>query len=166
MVLGDHKELYGRQKMGCPIGFGIAVFLTGFFMEEFDTTYALFGVFAACAIGCILTVALMDFTPYRVKCSGSEEAGRSSDVDILAPPGSMWDILRSGDALQFLTVMIALGFCINVILAFLFLFIRDNLGATPALVGLLGPLGSSTEVICFFFSKEASHDERLISESV
>ncbi|KAG0189593.1 hypothetical protein DFQ28_003238 [Apophysomyces sp. BC1034] len=145
MVLGDQKELYGRQKVGCPIGFGIAVFLTGFFMEELDTSYALFGVFAACAIGCIMTIALLDFTPYRASLNATEE-GRRSELELRKPSGSMWEILRSGEVLQFLTVIILLGFSVNVILAFLFLFIRDNLGATPALIGLLGPLGSTTEI--------------------
>ncbi|KAI8066513.1 major facilitator superfamily domain-containing protein [Gongronella butleri] len=188
MVLGDNKALYGQQKIGCPIGYGLAVFLTGMGMQ-FMGAYALFVVYSVCVIAFVITVAVMDLTPATkpedallsteshhlhgdesdssASSYGSLDNGRQHDhhhhhaapmeaatgVDPVAASASIWSLLRDRDAARFFAVMVTTGFAIAIVQAFLFLFMQKDLGASPALVGWLGPLGSSTEIIFFFFSK-------------
>lgn len=66
---------------------------------------------------------------------------------------TIWSLLATPESSQFFLVVVMMGFATAIIQAFLFLFMRNDLHASPVMVGLLGPLGSSTEIVCFFFSK-------------
>ncbi|ORX62879.1 hypothetical protein DM01DRAFT_1360833 [Hesseltinella vesiculosa] len=175
LVLGDQKTLYGQQKVGCPIGFALAVFFTGSLMETMGA-YALFVVFSACVVSLIVTVAVLHIPsptstlPSKTTCSSTQLQPAMDDADdqshssygsvdipnieMSATKTTMWSLLEDVDAQRFFAVMVAMGMAIAVIQAFLFLFMQKDLGASPAMVGWLGPLGSSTEIICFFFSKQ------------
>ncbi|CAO3592027.1 unnamed protein product [Absidia cylindrospora] len=184
LVLGDFKELYGQQKTGCPIGYGLSVFLTGLTMDWIGP-YALFAIYTLFALCFIVTIAVLDFTPRKKQQeqqhsitpdsssptinSSSNSSYGSVDVDTVAieddddenngkqhqsSTSTIWSLLATPDSCQFFFVMILMGFSIAVIQAFLFLFMRNDLHASPAMIGLLGPLGSSTEIVCFFFSKQ------------
>ncbi|CAO3619240.1 unnamed protein product [Mucor hiemalis] len=76
------------------------------------------------------------------------------DIRVTTESPTMWTLLKEPDAVQFFTYMTMMGFAIAVIQAFLFLYFENDLHGTSAMVGLFGPLGSSTEVVVFFFSKE------------
>lgn len=168
-VLADQKDLYGRQKIGVPIGFASSVFLTGLLTEKLDSLYALFIVFGVSNLAFVITVAVTDLEPHYEQLEedtltyGSvsptaasiviededDEISVTKDEDI-----TMWHLLKEAEAIQFFTFMTMMGFSNAVVQAFLYLFFENDLNGTPAMVGLFGPLGSSTEVVCFFFSKE------------
>ncbi|KAI9306411.1 major facilitator superfamily domain-containing protein [Cunninghamella echinulata] len=184
---GDYKELYGRQKIGCPIGYGLSIFLAGLTTELFGP-YAFFGVYTFFTFAFIITVIQLDFIPRRkptilnrtnddddITVDNDSYYGSIEEVednDILAAstiitehdgnhegikqqkPLSIWHLLKNPDAIQFFLVMALMGFSIAVIQAFLFLFMRNDLHATPSTIALLGPLGSFPEVIGFFFTKQ------------
>jgi hypothetical protein len=76
-----------------------------------------------------------------------------NEDDPKKPLPTIWSLLATPESSQFFLVVVMMGFATAIIQAFLFLFMRNDLHASPALVGLLGPLGSSTEIVCFFFSK-------------
>lgn len=187
-VLAEKKDLYGRQKIGVPIGFASAVFLTGFLAEKLDSLYALFIVFTIYNLSFVVTVWVIDVEPHHGEYKPVEEDDPSvygstspSPTDVIAPSSAigtaavviededdeirvtptplsptMWMLLKEPDAVQFFTFMTMMGFAIAVIQAFLYLYFENDLQGTSAMVGLFGPLGSSTEVVVFFFSKEVS----------
>ncbi|ORY93364.1 major facilitator superfamily domain-containing protein [Syncephalastrum racemosum] len=169
-VLGDRKEqLYGRQKAFGPLGFGGSVFLTGLVMDRFGP-YALFGSYAFFVISFLITAFFTSFEPYawhddEVDHSHSSRSSSfdgtvahtdslRSDLDKEEKPPTISDLLVCEGAARFFTVMTLLGVCMSVFFAFLTLFIGTDLHGSPALLGLLGPLGSSVEIVCFFFTKE------------
>ncbi|KAI9496315.1 major facilitator superfamily domain-containing protein [Zychaea mexicana] len=191
-VLGDRKQqLYGKMKMGCPVGFGLSVFLTGISIDLWGP-YALFGIFATCVLSFVCTCLLTDLEPYpwpqqrrpinnsnRTTTAaagqhhhhddvivygdddddGGEVDGDNDNVDDddddkLKSPSSIWDLATQPQAVRFFIVMTLLGIVMGNVTAFLFLFIEKDLHGSPALVGLLGPLASCTEVVCFFFAKD------------
>ncbi|KAI7900817.1 major facilitator superfamily domain-containing protein [Cokeromyces recurvatus] len=194
-VLGDRKdELYGKQKIGVPIGFALSVFLTGFLTEYLNSSYALFIVFGFSNICFILTVwRMIDLKDEHVETMNvnndddNKWLANENDTSygVITPSSSssavfieddtetdetiafikkneettvsMWHLLKDPESCQFFFSMMLIGYGIAVVQAFLYLFIKNDLHGTPTMIGLLGPLGSSTEVICFFFSKEIIH---------
>ncbi|KAI8148447.1 major facilitator superfamily domain-containing protein [Fennellomyces sp. T-0311] len=146
------RDLYGRQKAGTPIGFGSAVFLTGLSIEIWGT-YAVFGTFTACVVLFVIVCSTTNLEPYpwNIVPDGSTENSTSEADD--KKHASMWDLIEQPQALKFFVVMTFLGTVMGVVVAFLFLFIEKDLHGSPALVGLLGPLASCTEVICFYFAR-------------
>ncbi|KAI8350364.1 major facilitator superfamily domain-containing protein [Blakeslea trispora] len=176
-VLADRKDLYGRQKIGVPIGFASSVFLTGFLIEKFHSPYALFVVFGAFAILFILTIVLIDLHPTEYEPVSATEGidygattppltvqikddddGDSAILTDENQPVSLWYLLQTPESIQFFTFVILLGSTFAVIQAFLYLFFEHDIeGGTTSMLGLFGPLGSSTEIVCFFFSKQIFH---------
>jgi hypothetical protein len=184
-VLADKKDLYGRQKIGVPIGFASSIFLTGLLTEKLDSLYALFIVFTIYCLSFIATIWYIDIEPYQFEykpVSESAEYGSTSPPPpVVATHGhviiededdeigvtedlkpTMWTLLKEPDAVQFFSYMVLMGFAIAVVQAFLYLYFENDLGGTPTMVGLFGPLGSSTEVLCFFFSKEVKQQQCVI----
>lgn len=180
-VLAEKKDLYGRQKIGVPIGFASAVFLTGFLTEKLDSLYALFIVFTVYNLSFVITVWIIDVEPHHDEYKPVEEdpsmygsttpsptssptvviEDEDDDIRVTTESPTMWTLLKEPDAVQFFTYMTMMGFAIAVIQAFLFLYFENDLHGTSAMVGLFGPLGSSTEVVVFFFSKEVGvHDDQ------
>ncbi|KAI8066956.1 major facilitator superfamily domain-containing protein [Gilbertella persicaria] len=165
-VLADRKDLYGRQKIGVPIGFASSVFLTGFLTEKLDSLYALFIVFGFSCISFIVTVIFTNFDPpkYSMAKYGTTSLSpqeqiviedQDDDISVTkAKEGSMWHLLQTPESVQFFTFVVMLGSVIAAIQAFLYLFFENDLKGTSSMLGLFGPLGSSTEVICFFYSKQ------------
>ncbi|CAO3617634.1 unnamed protein product [Cunninghamella blakesleeana] len=202
LILGDYKELYGRQKIGCPIGYGLSIFLAGMTTEMFGP-YAFFGVYAFFTIAFLVTVIQLNFTPHKkptmisstssVSRTNSQDSNHygsfnddnennmdpihieddDDDDDIIASNTivssddnemklleqqqqqlSIWYLLKNPDAVQFFLVMSLMGFSIAVVQAFLFIFMRNDLHASPGTIGLLGPLGSFPEAIGFFFAEQ------------
>lgn len=155
-VLADKKDLYGRQKIGVPIGFASSVFFTGLLTEKLDSLYALFIIFTIYNLAFIVTVYFTNMEPfgdeYKQLYVNNTAMGEENDEIHVRP--SMWTLLKDPDAVQFFTFMTWMGFCIAIVQAFLYLYFENELHGTPFMVGLFGPLGSSTEIIVFFFSKQ------------
>lgn len=170
-VLAEKKDLYGRQKIGVPIGFASSVFLTGYLTEKLDSLYALFIVFTFYNLSFILTVWFVDVEPHHFEYKPVDQVygSTTSPILILDPPTiiiseeehppvvtkpNMWTLLKDPNAVQFFTFVTLMGFCLAVVQAFLYLYFENDLHGTSTMVGLFGPLGSSTEIVVFFFSKE------------
>ncbi|KAG1470270.1 hypothetical protein G6F56_002779 [Rhizopus delemar] len=161
-VLADQKDLYGRQKIGVPIGFASSVFLTGLLVETLDSLYALFIVFSFCNLAFVITIWFTNFDPqYAVikdvqygSVTPEEEEEEDKDSE---EQQSILVLLQDPEAVKFFAYMATMGFSIAVVQAFLYLYMENELHAKPAWVGLLGPLGSIPEVICFYFSKQILH---------
>lgn len=181
-VLANRKDLYGRQKIGVPIGFATSVFLTGFLTEKLDSLYALFIVFTVYCLAFVITLSIVDINPHYYEPVVEEEiddtygsmspnSNNNNSVEQVAavviedvndgirvtPDPSMWHLLQEPEAVQFFTFMTTMGFAIAVVQAFLYLFMENDLHASSFLVGLFGPLGSITEIIVFFFFKQVLH---------
>lgn len=176
-VLANRKDLYGRQKIGVPIGFATSVFLTGFLTEKLDSLYALFIVFSIYCLAFVITIAVIDLEPHYQPIDDIDDTYGSmspttdaaaaaaaavviEDMDdgiCVTPDPSMWHLLQEPEAVRFFTFMTTMGFAIAVVQAFLYLFMENNLHASSTLVGLFGPLGSITEIIVFFFFKQVLH---------
>ncbi|KAI9259181.1 major facilitator superfamily domain-containing protein [Helicostylum pulchrum] len=170
-VLAERKDLYGRQKIGVPIGFASSVFLTGLLTEKLDSLYALFIIFTIYNLLFVITVWFVSVEPYQFSYKPVEQVYGSmspspavviedENDEICATPTAataklnMWTLLKDPGAVQFFTFMTLMGFCIAVVHAFLYLYFENDLHGTPSMVGLFGPIGSSTEITVFFFSKE------------
>ncbi|KAL7320888.1 hypothetical protein PS15m_000731 [Mucor circinelloides] len=182
-VLANRKDLYGRQKIGVPIGFATSVFLTGFLTEKLDSLYALFIVFTVYCLAFVITLSIVDINPHYYEPVLEEEIddtygsvspnsnNSNNNVEQVAavviedvndgirvtPDPSMWHLLQEPEAVQFFTFMTTMGFAIAVVQAFLYLFMENDLHASSFLVGLFGPLGSITEIMVFFFFKQVLH---------
>ncbi|KAI7869195.1 major facilitator superfamily domain-containing protein [Spinellus fusiger] len=200
-ALGEDKALYGRQKIGCPIGVSTSVFLVGSLQESFGTPYALFWVYTAYALGFIVTLVFTDLTPYHSPvdssspihscqpthtsysvASGQERVhgdghatgggadGQEDGCDgedftqSLLPAtehkssvhSSMWSLFLQPTLMHFYTVVALLGFCFSAFQTYLFIFIRNDLKGTPAMIAWLGPLSGVSEIMIFFFSKQVN----------
>lgn len=181
-VLADQKDLYGRQKIGVPIGFASSVFFTGVLIEKLDSLYALFIIFTIYNLSFVATVWYIDIDPRPIEYKQVDQEENEDDTiygsmspTTTSPPPvvviededddirvtstlspTMWTLLKDPDSVQFFTFMTMMGFNIAVVQAFLYLYFENDLHGTSAMVGLFGPLGSSTEVVVFFFSKEVS----------
>ncbi|KAI9031900.1 major facilitator superfamily domain-containing protein [Phycomyces nitens] len=157
-ALGDDKALYGRQKIGCPIGVSSAIFLVGLLQETFETQYALFWVYTVYVLGFIATIACTDLTPHRYTIVDQETpllAESSAAAEGVEKQNkSMWHLFRQPESMHFYTVVAILGFCFSIFQIFLFMFIRNDLHGTPAMIGLLGPLSGFSELLVFFYSKQ------------
>ncbi|KAI7850873.1 major facilitator superfamily domain-containing protein [Circinella umbellata] len=163
-VLGDRKQqLYGRQKAFTPVGFGVSIFLTGLCIELWGP-YAVFGTFATCVLAFVCICLVTDLSPYPwdVMTRSHNQTFNAEEVIIdnadnednkTGPVPSMWDLIERPEAVRFFVVMTFLGIIMGIVTAFLFLFIEKDLHGSPALVGLLGPLTSCTEIVCFYFAK-------------
>lgn len=163
-VLGNRKqELYGRQKMGTPIGFGLSVFLTGVLMDAWGP-YSIFVVFGTSVLGFVLTCLFTDFSPGYSSATATAAAAAVEPEDankmMIAQKetSSARDLLAIPHAARFYLVMTLLGAVMGVMIAFLFLFVQKELHGTPAMVGLLGPLASCVEVVCFYFAKDVREE--------
>lgn len=132
------------------------MFLTGFFSQKLDTNYALFFVFGISNVMFLITLLFIHVPTAAQDGYGSVASSPTIAPAQETPKVSIWYLLQDPESIQFFTFMSFTGFCISVVQAFLYLYIENDLKGTPFLIGLFGPLGSSTEVICFYFSKQAS----------
>ncbi|GAA5810170.1 hypothetical protein MFLAVUS_003589 [Mucor flavus] len=166
-VLAERKDLYGRQKIGVPIGFASSVFLTGLLTEKLDSLYALFIIFTIYNLSFVVTVWFVSVEPYHFDYKPVEQIygsmspppfpspavvieDENDDIRVTtAAKPSMWTLLKDPGAVQLFTFMTLMGFCIAIVQAFLYLYFENDLHGTPSMVGLFGPLGSSTELVIF-----------------
>ncbi|GAA5796121.1 hypothetical protein HPULCUR_001490 [Helicostylum pulchrum] len=154
-VLAERKDLYGRQKIGVPIGFASSVFLTGLLTEKLDSLYALFIIFTIYNLLFVITVWFVSVEPYQFSYKPVEQVYGSmspspavviedENDEICATPTAataklnMWTLLKDPGAVQFFTFMTLMGFCIAVVHAFLYLYFENDLHGTPSMVGLGG----------------------------
>ncbi|XP_068715811.1 major facilitator superfamily domain-containing protein 6-like [Montipora foliosa] len=150
-MLGDNKELYGRQRMWGSLGWGTAMFLLGFVIDSIEGVevcgeiisqnytvgFYFFFVFMVCA----LTVATRFPFPNKETIELVQE---------LHEKGSgLYRILLSFRYGSFLLVTFFLGFGVGLIFTFLFWHLED-LGGPPTLFGIASLIDHISEIACYF----------------
>lgn len=87
---------------------------------------------------------------------------RLSNVDELDPvparrmPTNVWELVKQPRVILFFTTMMLMGASLNMVISFLFIFLKQDLGASSSTVGLTGLVGSFTELLFFFYSRDVS----------
>jgi predicted MFS family arabinose efflux permease len=71
-------------------------------------------------------------------------------------PDTLMELLKKPNVSLFFLTMMLMGASLNMVVSFLFIYLKQDLGATSSQVGLTGLIGSSTELLFFFYSKDVS----------
>lgn len=71
-------------------------------------------------------------------------------------PSTLIQLLKKSEVSLFFLTMMLMGASLNMVISFLFIFLKQDIGATSSQVGLTGLIGSSTELVFFFYSKDVS----------
>lgn len=150
-MLGENKELYGRQRMWGSLGWGTAMFLLGFVIDSisgvelcgeiisqnYTVGFYFFFVFMVCA----LTVATRFTFPNKEKLE--------LDEGLRGEGSGLYRILLSVRYGTFLLVTFFLGFGVGLIFTFLFWHLED-LGGPPTLFGIASLIDHISEIACYF----------------
>ena len=150
-LLGENKELYGRQRMWGSLGWGAAMFLLGFVIDSikgvevcgeiisqnYTVGFYFFFVFMVCA----LTVATRFSFP-------NKETSELSD-SLQQKETGLYRILFSFRYGTFFVVTFFLGFGVGLIFTFLFWHLED-LGGPPTLFGIASLIDHISEIACYF----------------
>lgn len=76
--------------------------------------------------------------------------GEESD-SVQVPDSSSF---RSPRVLTFLSTTLLFGIVLSILINYLFLFLNNHLHMPASWIGWTGPVGGSTELLCFYFSKQ------------
>lgn len=76
--------------------------------------------------------------------------GEESD-SVQVPDGASF---RSPRVLTFLSTTLLFGIVLSIVINYLFLFLNNHLHMPASWIGWTGPVGGSTELLCFYFSKQ------------
>lgn len=71
-------------------------------------------------------------------------------------PATLMQLLKKPDVSLFFLTMMLMGAALNMVVSFLFIYLKQDLGASSSQVGLTGLIGSTTELVFFFYSKDVS----------
>jgi fucose permease len=71
-------------------------------------------------------------------------------------PSTLMELLKKPEVSLFFLTMMLMGAALNMVVSFLFIYLKQDLGASSSQVGLTGLIGSSTELVFFFYSKDVS----------
>ncbi|KAI8148992.1 major facilitator superfamily domain-containing protein [Fennellomyces sp. T-0311] len=69
-------------------------------------------------------------------------------------PSNLIELLKQPHVLLFFMTMMLMGASLNMVISFLFIFLKQDLGASSSVVGLTGLVGSVTELLFFFYSRD------------
>jgi hypothetical protein len=69
-------------------------------------------------------------------------------------PSNMIELLKRPEVSLFYLTMMLMGASLNMVSSFLFIYLKQELGASSSQVGLTGLIGSSTELVFFFYSRD------------
>ncbi|ORE02647.1 hypothetical protein BCV72DRAFT_186080, partial [Rhizopus microsporus var. microsporus] len=173
-ILGRHKDQYGRQRMFGSISFGVASSLVGFITEWTSDMNAIFYIYALSAICFILVAGNTQFKsersprPYYYRTSSSSSKVPTAATSSARPkmtrsdsvkpshynePSNMIELLKRSEVSLFYLTMMLMGASLNMVTSFLFIYLKQELGASSSQIGLTGLIGSSTELIFFFYSR-------------
>lgn len=71
-------------------------------------------------------------------------------------PSTIMELLKKPEVSLFYLTMMLMGASLNMVVSFLFIYLKQDLGASSSQVGLTGLIGSSTELVFFFYSRDVS----------
>ncbi|CAO3592599.1 unnamed protein product [Absidia cylindrospora] len=69
-------------------------------------------------------------------------------------PTTLMELLKQRQVFLFFLTMMLMGAALNMVVSFLFIFLTQELGASSSTVGLTGLVGSVTELLFFFYSRD------------
>ncbi|KAI7884486.1 major facilitator superfamily domain-containing protein [Mucor mucedo] len=72
----------------------------------------------------------------------------------LDEPATIIELLKKPEVSLFYLTMMLMGASLNMVISFLFIYLKQDLGASSSQVGLTGLIGSSTELVFFFYSRD------------
>ncbi len=133
-MLGDKKELYGRVRLGGTLGFGLAAWVAGVFVQNYGLKYAFWG-------GGILL--LLAFLVSQKLVYGQLKTGVSIKQGVRT-------LLANRRWFLFLTLALTSGFALAAVNTYLFPYLQE-LGANESTMGLALTLGTLSEIPVLFF---------------
>ncbi|KAJ3043723.1 hypothetical protein HK097_001683, partial [Rhizophlyctis rosea] len=184
-VLGDRKNLYGRQRLWGAISCGLSTFLAGAAVSETGTMYSAFLLHSTFTIIFLIVLAFC-WRPLKSSISPPSSAPPSKLITSKSQPllekQKSASLTSSEKTLQphrhhnhtsrisqfmetyewlfrkevgaFFLSMAAMGASFAVVGSFLFIYMIEDLGATPLLRGLSGPFDVALELPFFFYGNE------------
>ncbi|KAG2219053.1 hypothetical protein INT45_008897 [Circinella minor] len=69
-------------------------------------------------------------------------------------PKNVIELVKQPQVALFFITMMLMGASLNMVISFLFIFLKKELGAGPSTAGLTGLVGSVTELLFFFYSRD------------
>lgn len=81
-------------------------------------------------------------------------------------PSTIMELLRKPEVSLFFLTMMLMGASLNMVVSFLFIYLKQDLGASSSQVGLTGLIGSSTELVFFFYSKDVGVEPLICKNSL
>ncbi|SAL99456.1 hypothetical protein [Absidia glauca] len=69
-------------------------------------------------------------------------------------PTTLMELLKQRQVFLFFLTMMLMGAALNMVVSFLFIFLTQELGASASTVGLTGLVGSVTELLFFYYSRD------------
>lgn len=155
-MLGENKELYGKQRLWGSLGWGTAMFLLGFIIDSmkgvemcgetisqnYTISFYSFIIFMSCAF---LVATRFTFVKHKDPFDNEtiNEPEKSSNL-------KLYHTLCSIRYASFLLVTFFMGFGIGLIFTFLFWHLED-LGGPPTLFGIASLIDHLSEIICYFY---------------
>lgn len=153
-MLGENKELYGKQRLWGSLGWGTAMFLLGFIIDSMEgvemcgetisQNYTIgfysFVIFMSCAF---LVATRFTFVKHKQTFDNVVETDSSSSF-------KLYHTLCSVRYGAFLSVTFFMGFGIGLIFTFLFWHLED-LGGPPTLFGIASLIDHLSEIVCYFY---------------
>ncbi len=134
-MLGESRQLYGRQRLWGAVGWGIVAPLAGWLIDRAGMTAA-FGSYVVLMAGCLL--AAIGLPVGHVSIGGSYWRG-------------MRGLLGNGPWMIFLLSILIGGLVIAIEMSFLFLYL-DRLGASKTLMGIALTISTVSELPVWFFA--------------
>ncbi len=135
-MLGERRNQYGRIRLWGAVGWGAAALAIGPLLQRAGLSWAFYGyllflaVTALVATGLPVAAAKRSNNPFRTNLAG---------------------LLRNGQFVALLMVALSFGFCLNIMLNYLFLYMGD-LGATTTVMSLTLTLATLSEIPFWFIS--------------
>lgn len=153
-MLGENKELYGKQRLWGSLGWGTAMFFLGFLIDSmkgvemcgeiisqnYTIGFYSFVVFMSCAL-----IVATRFSFAKNKTTPNEEIEKDSNSGV-----NLFRTLFTFRYGGFLLVAFFMGFGIGLIFTFLFWHLED-LGGPPTLFGIASLIDHVSEIVCYFY---------------
>jgi PPP family 3-phenylpropionic acid transporter len=133
-MLADEKDMYGRVRLGATIGFGIAAFISGIFVENHGLKFAFWGS------AILLLMTFMVSQKFKFQRSEASEQNEGSVRKILMEP--QW--------ILFLTLAFGAGLSMAAANNYFYPFLKE-LGASESMMGFAITVGTIAEIPILFF---------------
>jgi PPP family 3-phenylpropionic acid transporter len=134
VMLADEKDMYGRIRLGGTIGYGLAAFIAGVFVQNYGLKLAFWGSAIVLLLGLIVSQKLVYS---QVK---AENPARDRVRTLISNPS--W--------ILFLIVAFSGGLALAAFNNYLFPFMKE-LGANESMMGLALLIGMLSEIPILFF---------------